>query len=85
MLLIGGETASAEIFDPDTDTFTPTGVMSTARTKHVSELLRDALARRPVPTTSRWGLPLGRFRVYEPGDAELESEAASLLDEFLAA
>ena len=64
VLVTGGETASAEIFDPETDTFTPTGSMSTVRARHVSVLLRDGrvlVAGGGDPVAELYDPASGRF------------------------
>jgi hypothetical protein len=41
VLLAGGESAAAQLFDPATGSFTPTGSMATARSMHTATLLPD--------------------------------------------
>jgi hypothetical protein len=64
-----GVTASAEIWDPITDVWTPTGAMSNARAGHAAELLADGSV-----LVAGGGTPAGGF----PTQTELYDPAAGV-------
>jgi len=64
VLVTGGETDTAEIFDPDTEAFAPTGSMSTSRARHTSVLLWDTrvlVAGGGTPVVELYDADTGRF------------------------
>ena len=71
VLIAGGETASAELFNPSTGKFTATGSMTISRTGHTATLLPDGrvLIAGGVQTPADGQFPWsrGRFRrTYDP-------------------
>jgi hypothetical protein len=70
VLIVGGYAtgqvalASAEIYDPSTDTFSPTGSMTTGRAEHTATLLPDGRVLITGGTTD--GSSLASAEVYDP-------------------
>jgi hypothetical protein len=73
VLIVGGDVwgasvASAEIYDPVTNTVSPTGSLSVARTHHTATLLADGRVLVAGGGRSSWsGSGLASAEIYDPG------------------
>jgi hypothetical protein len=63
--LAGGNLASAELYDPKTGTFSPTGSMTTARSGHTATLLSDGRVLMAGGSDSSFQ-PLSSAELYQP-------------------
>jgi hypothetical protein len=63
-LISDGFLASAELYDPATETFTPVGDMSTPRFEHTATLLQDGMV---LVAGGQTGAPTGSFGLYTAG------------------
>ena len=59
-------TETAELFDPATDTFTPTGSMSTPRTRHTATLLADGRVLVVGGWNGAGWVKLASAEIYDP-------------------
>ncbi len=66
VLVAGGGTASAELYDPQTGTWTPTGTLSVARTHHTATLLADGTVLVAGGCCNKYGTGYDSTEIYHP-------------------
>jgi N-acetylneuraminic acid mutarotase len=76
-----GLTSSAEIYDPDSDSWSPANNMQQARTSHTATLLENGsilIAGGSSTTNTNGGSALASVEIYDP-DTDTWSVAASMV------
>jgi hypothetical protein len=72
-----GETASAEIYDPGQNTWTPVGALADARSGHTASLLGDG--RVVIAGGERGGHVIGTIEIFNPATGSFTASAAAAI------